>query len=412
MRIRSLRQSVMGVLVRVLLTSLTVYSLLVPTVVPVALALQRAGHEVVVATGDALAADLERFGLPHRPMPAMLAPTQLDADPDYARRIGFHPDGKPLAELGEMERGAVVGRIFAGLAAERAAKDMLAASSDLRPDLVVRECTEFGGYLLAEKLGIPCVTLDGAPLQVTRDPAILPFLNASRTAIGLPPVDDVSSLTRWPWISWLPDLWHPDEMRSTAHRHYRRIEAALDVLDSAIAHLPADRPFVLATLGSVSGHMLTAETSPLPRIVDALGSLPCTAVVALGRDADPAAWTGPRPANVHLASFVQQRLLLQAADLFVTHAGFGGVQEALAAGVPMVALPLYAEQPANARRLAELGLGMALDAYASDAASIAAACRKVLDDPAYRFTASGVQRRILGLPGIEQLVDDLAALVG
>jgi N-glycosyltransferase len=133
-------------------------------------------------------------------------------------------------------------------------------------------------------------------------------------------------------------------------------------------------------------------------------------VVALGRDTDPATWAGPRPGNVHLASFVQQPLLLQACDLFVTHAGFGGVLDALRAGVPMVALPLFAEQPANAQRLTELGLGLATNPYEADTATIAAACQKVLDDPSYRFTTHGFQRQILALPGPDQLAADLTAL--
>jgi N-glycosyltransferase len=399
---------------RVLLTSVPVYSHLVPTVVPVARALQAAGHEVVVATGWALAGDLDRFGVAHRPMPRMLAPSQFPSDPGTARRMWFSPDGKALPELEELGRtagpGAVVGRIFAGPAAELAAQDMLSVLSDFRPDLVVRESTEFGGYLVAEKLGVPCVALDGAPLQVTRDPGLLPWLNESRAAVGLPPVDDTSSLTRELWVSWLPDVWYPAGMRSTAHRSYRGPQEASQQLDPAIAQLPDDRPFVLATLGTHSNHMLSPAASPLGRIIEALGSLPCTAVVALGRDTDPATWAGPRPSNVHLASFVQQPLLLQACDLFVTHAGFGGVLEALRVGVPMVALPLFAEQPRNAQRLSELGLGVTTDPYEADAATIAVACQKVLSDPSYRFTARGFQRRILALPGMDQLVADLTAL--
>jgi N-glycosyltransferase len=286
---------------RVLMTSVPVYSHLVPTVVPVAQALQAAGHEVVVATGEILADDLDWFGLAHRPMPRMLAPSQFPSDPDFARSLGFSPDGKPLPEQEELGRtagiGAVVGRIFAGLTAERAAQDMLGVLSDFRPDLVVRECTEFGGYLVAEKLGVPCVTLDGAPLQVTRDPGILPWLNQSRAAVGLPPVDDTSSLTRDMWVSWLPEDWYPTGMRSAAHRSYRGPQEPSQQLDPAIAQLPDDRPFVLATLGTHSNQMLSAATSPLRRIIEALGSLPCTAVVALGRDTDPATWAGGRGAH-------------------------------------------------------------------------------------------------------------------
>jgi N-glycosyltransferase len=394
---------------QVLLTGVTVYSHLVPMVVPVAQTLQAAGHRVAVATGPALGDDLDRVGLPHLPLPRMLAPSQMGSDPDFAHRIGLGSDGMPLPELGLMERGAAFGRMFAGLTAVRAAEDMLA--SDFRPDLIVRECTEFGGYLLAAKLGVPCVTLDSAPLVPSRHPGLLPELNESRAALGLPPARDTSTLTDGPWVSWLPAAWYPSELRIAAHRYYQAPADPASALDPAIAGLPAGGPFVLATLGSLTGHTLSARTSPLPGIIEALGTLPCTAVVALGREADPADWAGPRPANVHLTSFVQQRLLLPACDLFLTHAGFAGIREALTAGVPMVALPLGAEQPVNAQRLAELGVGVVAD-RAADPETLAAACRKVLDDPSYRFAARGIQRQILGLPGTDRLVADLTALAG
>ena len=64
--------------------------------------------------------------------------------------------------------------------------------------------------------------------------------------------------------------------------------------------------------------------------------------------------------------------MLPHADVLVTHAGLGSVVNALAHGVPMVALPLDREQPDNARALVRMGAGAALDPDAS-AAEIAAA---------------------------------------
>ncbi|HYZ53666.1 MAG TPA: nucleotide disphospho-sugar-binding domain-containing protein [Streptosporangiaceae bacterium] len=111
-------------------------------------------------------------------------------------------------------------------------------------------------------------------------------------------------------------------------------------------------------------------------------------------------------------SFVQQRLLLPACDLFITHAGFGSVRETLTAGVTTVALPQRADQPANAQRLAGLGFGITLARDEVDTAALTAACRRVLEDSSYRHAARGFQRQILGLPGIDGLVADLNALVG
>jgi UDP:flavonoid glycosyltransferase YjiC (YdhE family) len=339
----------------------------------------------------------------------MLGLEELTASPELARRIGWGLDGKRTPEFAAMDPAEATGRIFAGATAARAASDMLEVVPGFGPDLVVRECAEFGGHLLAEKLGVPCATLDVAPLAPVADAGLLPALNEARIAVDLPPLDDVSVLTREPWFTWVPESWYPDKQHGAPRCYRGPATVAEGVLDPVVADLPSDRPFVLASLGSVSAYTLTPETSPLHTIVDAFASLPCTAVVALG--VDPTGWTGPRPGNVHLTSFVQQPLLLPACELFLTHAGANGVREAVAAGVPMVSMPLSAEQPRNAQNLADLGLGVVVDKD-SDAPTLAAACRKVLDDPSFGRTARGFQRRVLGLPGIDQLVADLVAMAG
>ena len=390
---------------RALLTSNPVYSHLVPMLVPVARALRAAGHDVLVVTGSALSGELDRQELPHRTLPHMHSGAEFAADPGLAAAIGLSPQGLPLPILGELPDGVGFGRLFAGEFALRNARDLRVVAEEFRPDLIVRECTEFAGYLVAEQLGVPCVTMDNSPLTRSRHPGLLPTFNQTRHTLGLPALADVAELARDPWIGWLAAQWWPEAMHTPAHQHYRPPEPTADGgLDPLIAALPSDRPFVLATLGSNAAHMLTAGQSPLPGIVAALGELDCTAVVALGAGVDPADWSGPRPANVHLAAFVQQRLLLRACDLFLTHAGFGGVQESLAAGVPMVALPLYAEQPLNAARIAELGLGI------SQPDDLATACRTVLGDPAYRYAARAMQRAILALPSFDELITDLAKL--
>jgi len=389
---------------RVLLTSGPVYSHFAPMVAPVAEAIRDAGHEVAVATGAALVGELGRLGLPHLVLPRMVTAAERAADPEVARRLGLIP-----AELAKPVTGATFGRLFAGEIALEAAEDLLAVATQFRPDLVVRENAELGGYLFAEKIGRPCVTLDTAAMAPSRHPDVLPPLNAARTAFGLPAVTDSATLTRYPWVSWLPASWYPPQSYSPAHRHYRAPDQPSAALDPAIAGLPRDRPLVLAALGSNTG-VLTHGKLPLSEIVEALGVLPVTAVVALGSPA--AEWAGPRPGNVRLVSFVPQRLLLPACDLFLTHAGFGSARETLTAGVPVVALPQRQDQPLNAQRLVDLGVGITLAPDEVDAATLAAACRRVLADPAYRHAALGYQRQILALPGMDQLVADLAALAG
>ena len=49
------------------------------------------------------------------------------------------------------------------------------------------------------------------------------------------------------------------------------------------------------------------------------------------------------------------------AAAMIAHGGSGSTLTALAWGLPMVLLPLFADQPANARRVDESGAGVLLD---------------------------------------------------
>jgi UDP-glucoronosyl and UDP-glucosyl transferase len=374
-------------------------------VVPVARALPDAGHEVTIATGGSVSAALAAMGLPHAVMPRMPGPADVAADPELARRLGLTPQLTPLPGLVDEEPGAGLGRMWGGELAQHAAQDMLAATARQRPDLIVREATEYGALHLSRLLDVPLVTLDGAPLVLTHASGVLPWVNRSGERLGLDPLDDPSDLLGGPWISWIPEAWYPTRCaRPPTASTVRRLSPA--------ARWPACR----ATGRSSWPRWARRPRPRSPRALAAgayrggAGALPGTAVVGLGHGVDPADWGGARPANVHLASYVQQRLLLSACDVFVTHAGFGSVREALEGGVPMVALPLYAEQPRNALRLAELGAGLALPTDEADAGAIGSAVERILREPSFRGTARRFQRQILGLPGIEQLVADIVAL--
>jgi MGT family glycosyltransferase len=74
----------------------------------------------------------------------------------------------------------------------------------------------------------------------------------------------------------------------------------------------------------------------------------------------PAEQMPPSGTAMRVERHVDQLAALARAGVFVTHAGMGSVQEALALAVPMVCLPQTTEQQAVAHRVAELGLGEVL----------------------------------------------------
>lgn len=83
----------------------------------------------------------------------------------------------------------------------------------------------------------------------------------------------------------------------------------------------------------------------------------------------------------------------------------------MSAGVPMAAVPLFAEQPENAARVHGLGLGVHIDPAGLTPDALATGIERVLDEPSYRSAVRSFQRRILGLPALAAFTSALASLV-
>ena len=83
---------------------------------------------------------------------------------------------------------------------------------------------------------------------------------------------------------------------------------------------------------------------------------------------------------------VPQLALLPRVDLVICHGGNNTVNETLAAGKPMLVMPVGGEQTDNAERVRYLGAGLRVSTTAS-AARIRRVADMLLDDPAYRARA-------------------------
>ncbi len=96
------------------------------------------------------------------------------------------------------------------------------------------------------------------------------------------------------------------------------------------------------------------------------------------------------PPNARLASFVPYAALLPHAAVMVTNGGYGGVQMALAHGVPMVVAGGSEEKPEIAARVGWVGAGIDLRKRRPRPARIRAAVRAVLEEARYRARAVAI----------------------
>jgi UDP:flavonoid glycosyltransferase YjiC (YdhE family) len=151
-----------------------------------------------------------------------------------------------------------------------------------------------------------------------------------------------------------------------------------------------------------------------------LGRLLLLTVRALARDdvlviattggPDPEPLRRGLPANVRLERFVPHDLLLPHVDAMVTNGGYGGVQQALANGVPLVVAGDSEDKPEVAARVQWSGTGINLHTGRPSPAMVARAVRRVLARDSYRLRAQALRAEIAASDPLGTISATLAEL--
>ncbi|XP_006163635.1 UDP-glucuronosyltransferase 2B31 isoform X1 [Tupaia chinensis] len=109
-------------------------------------------------------------------------------------------------------------------------------------------------------------------------------------------------------------------------------------------------------------------------------------------------FNGKKPAtlgtNTQLYKWIPQNDLLghPKTKAFITHGGTNGVYEAIYHGIPMVGLPLFADQPQNIVHLMTKGAAVRLDFNTMSSTDLLNALKTVINDPSYKENAMKLSR--------------------
>jgi UDP:flavonoid glycosyltransferase YjiC (YdhE family) len=363
--------------------------------IPFAEAIRAGGDSVIVATRESTADRVRAAGYEVWPF----------ADAPAGERAAIFA---ALRDLPTEDANLRVGvEVFAGLDTRAALRGVLDVCAAWRPHVVLAEVSEFAGLLAGAHLGIPVVTAAitlGSTEHRFMD-AVLRELDDVREErgldVGAPPA---AHFTLAPPLLEHPDAPGPEHVRRFRERNGLAPAPPPDRWDGA------DDPLVYVTFGSVA-----PQRDYFPRLyraaIDALAPLPLRVLVTVGRDRDPDE-LGALPPNVHVEHWIPQADVLPHAAAMLCHGGFGTVRGALAAGVPLVVLPLFADQPYNAQRVAEIGAGIALAQGAEGVSGAADAVRAVLAEPSYAERAAAVAADTRALPTADSAVAILHDLAG
>ena len=193
-------------------------------------------------------------------------------------------------------------------------------------------------------------------------------------------------ISNWPPQFHYAGPFHDDEGREQVPFPWEKLTGA---------------PLIYASLGTlVNGieHVYRA-------ILEAVGRFPETQVVlSVGKNIDPDDLR-PIPSNVIIVSTAPQIELLKRASLCITHAGLNTALEALAQGVPMVAIPIGFDQPGVAARIAYHGVGEFVEVGDLTAERLSDLIQSVQANPSYRDRARYFQRVIARTHGLDLAAD-------
>jgi UDP:flavonoid glycosyltransferase YjiC (YdhE family) len=366
--------------------------------VPLVDAFARRGDDLLLVVAPELEATVTATGLPFR-IGGSPPATETDA---IRRQLPTAP-ALEASVLGNRE-------LFGRLCTAAMLPAMQAAFGSWRPDLVVREPCEYSSAVVAGREGVPHA-------QVAISQAVVEEWSIGIAAPALEPYGDsvVGQLRASPYLTRFPAALDPSPFPDT--RRFRQTPAP------QAGSLPdwwhgAGGPLVYLTFGSITGGLGIAPAVYRAGL-DAVTGLKARVLLTVGRGVEVDS-LGPLPENVHVEAWVPQDDVLTEAAAVVCHGGSGTTFGALAAGVPLVIVPLFADQPTNGVLVAAAGAGLVVGPEPGaaerrariapdDAPRIRAAIETVLATAAFGEAAQRIAADMRAQPTVDELVASLAA---
>jgi UDP:flavonoid glycosyltransferase YjiC (YdhE family) len=366
--------------------------------VPLATVFRSRGHEVRWAAGPDGCLGVERAGFE-------AVQAGLSRPERFAELVRRHPE---LADLSAPEPDFVFPTLFGEIGAPAMLADLLPLARSWRPELVINDAAEFAAPIAAVVLGVPHAThAFGAllPEKGVREAGQATAVLWRAEGLEPPPYGglyDHLYIDIYP-----PSLQSPGGAQVSARQLLRPVAFAGTTDDGARNDIAerTGRPLVYLTFGTVFG-----DDDLFAAALAGIRELGVGLVVTVGPDRDPAA-LGPQPGHVVVERYIPQTQLLPVCDVVASHAGSGTILAALAMGIPQLCLPQRADQFLNATAVARAGAGLAIPPAEADAAAVAQATTRLLQESSFRRVARMVADEIAVMPSPADVVTVLETMV-
>ena len=381
---------------RILFSTVPAHGHLLP-LLPLARAAERAGHQVVVASGAEGVIEAARRGLPTWEV----GPSRAQADAAFRDAVG------DLSSIAPDQRiPTVVAGVF-GASSVRRAEQLVPRAVDWEPDMVVHSVSDLAGAVAAARSGARHVVHGLGPLA----PDAWTWLESSFAELCRAwDVPDLSTtVLDVPYVDTCPPSLQHDAIAAFRNRVALRPSSGEVLLgerlpwdEATLRALPHERTIHL-TLGTI----FHGATEVFETILAGLRRLPVNVIVALGPGADLRR-LDPQPPSVLVADFVPHAALLPLCDAVITQGGAGTILAALCHGLPHLIVPQGADQFMNATTAERAGVALQIPPPALTSEAVTSVVGRLLDDDAIATNARRIQAEIGTMPTADEV---LAALL-
>ncbi len=404
---------------------------------PVMQTLQARGHAVALATSRLYQARIEREGLPFYPLGPHYSEERLEEFFPLIRYLRIHYLRVSYDFL----------RIFMASIPTRI-PELRQITQVFRPSVVVAGPLTFAAQLFCEQQALPWAVLSpmthfmspslhappaGFPRVETVPAALrLPYrlglkgalraatalmgpwrfaLNRYRRQLGLPPhADPLSPHVVAPFLlihtcSREYDYNRPDLPPQVHYVGPSVWDRPIDwEVPSWLANMPPNKPLVYVSLGTV----FNTRLSVFRKIIRALGQLDVFGLVVTGPGCPPSLFSAV-PSNVRIEAYIPQTALQTEPKtrprLIISHGGVNTVLTALSDGIPLLCIPLGADQPDNAQRCVDAGAGLRLDRRLLTTTRLKRAIHTILSQPSFIRRAGQMQHTLRRHNGPEEAAE-------
>jgi MGT family glycosyltransferase len=339
--------------------------------------------------------------------------------------FGFPRSGPPMLEPGKKaDMHLMIGRMMQMMvdASKRALPRLLEELRTEQVDCILYDRMFFPARLLSLALDLPAVLLSPSYIPneralieqfVPRDKsqsfmAIFASLNEDLARLcdaNHLPHYDTQTLSQPTDLNifFLPRTFHPGG-GDTFDERFVFVGPSLQTQRYSSDDFPLERlnrrPLLYISLGTA----FNKQVEFYKQCFNAFGQSEWQVVLAHGQQIDPAELKDV-PANFIVAPHVPQLEVLTRTNVFVSHGGMNSTMESLNAGVPLVVVPQMVEQEVTARRVRELGLGLALKTEELSAEQLRGAVEQVAHDSGFRERVKEMQQQIREAGGYQRATD-------